>query len=87
MERYGIRGAGTVGKWIKKYDRDKLRNRIIRVETPNDQDQLKAMKKRIRELEKALASTQVNAVLIEAYLEIACERHGEDVEAFKNNTK
>ncbi len=83
MERYGIRGGGTVHRWISKYGRNKLRNRIIRVETPKDQDQVKVLKKRIRDLEKVLADTQVNAVLNEAFFRIACEHHGEDSEAFK----
>ncbi len=84
VKRYGISGAGTVQYWMKKYGRNHLRNRIIRVETPKDRDQMKALKKRIRELEKALADTQVNAVLNEAFFQIVCEEHGiEDPEAFK----
>ncbi len=83
-ERYGVRGGETVENWLKKYGRDHLRNRIVRVETPQDGDQIKALKKRIRDLEKALAATQVNAVLSEAYYQIVCEEHGvEDPEAFK----
>jgi len=83
-QRYGIAGEGTVQGWLKKYGRDHLRNRIVRVETPKDIDQIKALKKRIRDLERTLASTQVKAVLNEAYYQIVCEEHGiEDPEAFK----
>lgn len=83
-ERYGIRGGATVQGWVEKYGRDHLRNRIITVQTPKDRDQVKALKKRIRELEKALADSQVNAVLSEAYFQILCEEHGvEDPEVFK----
>lgn len=83
-EQYGIAGGSTVQGWLKKYGRDHLRSRIIRVETPKDRDQVKALKKRIRELEKALADTQVKAVLSEAFYQIVCEEHGiEDPEAFK----
>ena len=83
-ERYDIRGGGTVEGWLKKYGRDHLRRRIVRVESPKDRDQIKALKKRIRELEKALADTQVKSVLSEAYYQIVCEEHGvEDPEAFK----
>jgi transposase-like protein len=74
--RYGIGGGGTVEGWLQKYGRDHLRNRIIRVETPNDVDQIKALKKRIRELEKALATTQVNVVVSEACFQVVCEEHG-----------
>jgi len=83
-ERYGIAGAETVQRWLKKYGRDHLRNKIVRVESPKDRDQVKALKKRIRQLEKALADSQVRAVLGEAYYQIVCEEHGiEDAEGFK----
>jgi len=81
---YGISGQGTVQAWLSKYGRDHLRNRVLRVETPKDIDQIKALKKRIRELEKVLAATQVKAVVNEAYFQIVCEEHGiEDPEEFK----
>ncbi len=83
VKRYGISCTGTVQHWIRKYGRNHLMNRIIRVETTKDRDQMKELKKRIRELEKALADTQVKAVLNEAYFQILCEEHGiEDPEAF-----
>jgi transposase-like protein len=83
-QRYGISGEMTVQRWLMKYGRDHLRNRIIRVETPKDIDQIKALKKRIRDLEKALAATQVKAVINEAYFQIVCEQHGiDDPEALK----
>jgi transposase len=83
-ERYDIRGGSTVQGWLKKYGRDHLRQRIIRVESPKDRDQMKGLKKRIRDLEKALADTQVNAVLSEAYYHIVCEEHGiKDPDGFK----
>lgn len=74
--RYGIRGGSTVQGWLRKYGKDHLRSKVIRVQTPKDRDQVKALKQRIKELEKALADTQVKAVLNEAYYEIVCEDHG-----------
>lgn len=83
-QRYDIRGSATVKGWLKKYGRDHLRQRIIRVESPKDRDQIKVLKKRIGDLEKALADTQVKAVLNEAYYHVVCEEHGiQDPEAYK----
>jgi hypothetical protein len=48
-----------------------------------EQDETKALRKRVRELEKALADTHMKELLGEAYLEIACKRLGLDVEEFK----
>jgi transposase-like protein len=84
QEKYGIAGNQTINNWLNRYGRYHLINRIIRVETTKDVDQVKALKKRIRELEKALATTQVDYVLNKAYYHIVCEQHGiEDPEEFK----
>ena len=82
--RYGIAGGSTVQGWLKKYGRDHLRTRVVRVETPNEQDQVEALKKRIKKLEKTVAETQVEAVLHKAFYQIVCKEHGiEDPEAYK----
>jgi len=82
--RYGIRGQATVQSWLRKYGKTHLRNKVIKVQTPNDRDQVQALKKRIKELEKSLADTQVSSVLNDSYYQIVCEMHGiTDPEAFK----
>jgi len=82
--RYSIRGAATVQSWLREYGKNHLRSKVITVQPPQDRDQVKAQKKRIRDLEKALADTQVKAVLSEAYYQIVCEHHGiTDPEAYK----
>jgi activator of 2-hydroxyglutaryl-CoA dehydratase len=81
---YGIRGGCTTIKgWLRKYGRDDLMPRRTTITTMAEQDETKALKKRVRELEKALADTHMKELLGEAYLEIACKRLGLDVEEFK----
>jgi transposase len=75
-ECYDIRGGSTVQNWLKKYGKDHLRSRVVTVQTPKDRDETKALKKRVKQLEKALADSQVKAVLNEAYYHIVCEDHG-----------
>jgi hypothetical protein len=41
------------------------------------------LKQRVRDLEKALADTHMKELLGEAYLGIACQRLGLDIEEFK----
>jgi hypothetical protein len=54
------------------------------VERPKEVSEAKRLRKRVRELEKALADANIDARLAEGYLEIACELAGiEDVEEFK----
>lgn len=83
-ERYGIGGSSTISKWIRKYGKNDLAGKVIRVETPKDRDVMKALKTRIRELEKAVADAKVQEVLHKAYFEIVCEKYGvTDPEALK----
>lgn len=74
--RYGIAGGNTVQNWLKKYGKNHLNSKVIKVETPNERDQIKVLKERVKELEKALADTQVDAVLNKAFYQIVCEEHG-----------
>jgi transposase-like protein len=81
--KYGIKGHATVQKWVRKYGNGS-RGKVIRVETPEEIDELKRLKARVRLLEKALADAHVDLALERAFGEIACERAGiKDVEAFK----
>lgn len=71
---YGIRGNGTVERWIRKYGREDLLPKRIRIETMAEVDRLKEARKRIKELEAALADAHIDNCLEHAFLEIACER-------------
>ena len=83
-EAYGIRGAATVPRWLRKYGKEELKGRLIRVETADGRDEYERMKKRICELESALSDTTLDLRIERAYLEVACRRAGiEDVSAFK----
>jgi len=85
-QAYGIGGASTIHQWLRKYGRNDLQGRIIRVERPEERDQLKAQKARIRELERAVADSKVQETLAKAYFEIVCEQFGvRDVAALKKS--
>ena len=83
---YGIGGTSTIHKWLLKYGRRELLGRAIRVEKPEERDQIKALKARIRDLERAVADSKVKEVLANAYFDIVCEQHGvADSEALKKS--
>lgn len=83
QKAYGISGQTTVTKWIRKYGREDLLPKRIRIETMEEVDQLKAARKRIKELEAALADAHVDHCLEHAFLEIACERLEVPMDDFK----
>jgi transposase-like protein len=80
---YGIRGSMTVWKWARKYGREDLVPKIVRVETLNERDELKEARERIRKLETAVADAHLDYCLEKAYLRVACDRMGTDPESFK----
>jgi hypothetical protein len=54
------------------------------VETPQQVDELKRLKERVKRLESLLADANIDLALERAYIQIACERAGiKDIESFK----
>ena len=83
-EFYGIGGSSTVSRWVRTYGKEHLNWKVVRVETPDERNEVRRLKSRIRDLEKALADAKVKEVLSQAYFELACEEFGgSDTEGFK----
>ncbi len=80
---YGINGRSTLQKWIRTYGREDLLPKMVKVVSMNEQDELKTAKRRIRELEAALADAHIDHCLEHAFLEIACERMAVPLDEFK----
>lgn len=82
--KFGITGNGTVEKWLRKYGKNHLLPRVIRVENPNEKRRLEELRKENARLKRALADAHMEGVLYRSWLEVACREFGvEDVEAFK----
>lgn len=75
---YGI-GMGTIYQWIRKYDRSSLMNKHIRIETMEERDKIKELKKRISELKDILVEKDLKLFVNDIYLETIAEELG-----FKN---
>ena len=82
-QHYGVKGTLTIKRWLQKYGRNHLCPKVVRVEKPNEKDQIRALKKEIKELQLALGKTQTHRVLGDSFLKIACDKLGTDVEEFK----
>lgn len=81
---YGIRGVGTVSRWVDHYGKSHLLKKVVRVETTDDRNELKRLKARVRELEGALSDAHLDLRLERSYLALACKAGGDgDVEGFK----
>jgi transposase len=82
-EHYGITGASTIQNWLVKYGRNHLCPKVVRVEKPNEKDQILQLKRQIKQLKEALGQTQAENVINQEFLKMACEQLGKDVESFK----
>ena len=80
--KYGIKGCFTVQAWVRKYGKGS-RGVRIRVEKPDEINELRRLRARVRQLESALADANIDKALERAFLELACERAGLEVEEFK----
>jgi len=81
---YGVKGAETVTLWIRRYGKEHLLQKAVRVMKADEQAEVKALRKRVRELERALADAHLDLKLEAAYVKLACEAAGmKDVAEFK----
>lgn len=80
---YGIGGSMTVPRWVRRYGHEEFFPKRVRIETLKERDELKEARKRIRELEAAIADAHVDYCLEKGYLQVACDRLGVDMADFK----
>ncbi len=81
---YGVRGTATVDAWIRRFGKDHLLGKVVHVMKADEQAEVHALRKQVRELKAALADAHLDSKLDAAYLRIACRTAGiEDVEGFK----
>jgi transposase len=83
---YGINGHATIQRWLRRYGKNHLQAKVVRVQRPDEIDQIRELKQRIAELERALGRTQAENVLHAEYLKQACDALGEAVESFKKKS-
>ena len=72
---YGI-APTTINEWIRKYNRKDLMNTRIKVETKDEITRIKALQKEIEQLKKLLLKKDLDAMVLDSYLEVAAEDLG-----------
>ena len=87
QRKNGIRGSETLVKWIKKYGREDILPKRIRVETMNGIDELKELRKQNKELKAALADAHMDWCISSALLDTACGEMGTTAEALKKTLR
>jgi len=78
-EKYGIKGPSTITTWLKKYGREGSRYKLMVIQTPEEQNRVKQLEKRVQELESALAQLMLDKLMLESLVEVIEEEEGVEV--------
>ena len=76
---YDIKSQPTIYEWLRKYGKNHLINKVVRVEMRDEKDKLKELERQKRELESALAQSHLKNLCLEALIECVEERYEVDV--------
>lgn len=76
--KYGIKGNGTIERWVKEYGWKGLRHQYMVIQKPEEQDEVKALKEKIARLEKVVAQLTLDKYMLETTLEVVEKELGEN---------
>jgi len=76
---YDITGNGTVEKWIRKFGKNHLLSKVVRIEMADEVSKLKQLEKDKQALESALAQTQLKLLAMESLIEVAEREYGIEI--------
>ena len=78
-DRFRIKGTNTIQLWLKKYGRNHLLNKVVRVETRDDINELKRLREENQRLKIAYAELAIDHKLSQKVIEKADEIMGLDL--------
>jgi len=79
LQKYGIGTHNTVTRWVSQYGRSGYRSEVVVIQSVDDQLEFKAMKKRITDLESALAESVLENRILKSTIEVADQALGLDL--------
>ena len=79
QKKYGINGNGTIRRWIERYSLKGLRHKLMIIQSPEEQNQVKELEKQIVQLEKAVARLTLDKLMLETALETVEKEWSVDV--------
>lgn len=79
QRRYGIKGGSTIQKWLCKFGKTHLLNRVVRIETMEEKDKIKHLEEEIRRTKLALADSLLAQRSLEVVIEQANKAYQTDL--------
>lgn len=81
-KKYGIGGVNTIREWVEKYSMQGLRHKLVRIQSAEEANRVRALEAQVQELEQALGRMTLEKLALESELEVLQETYG--VDAKKN---
>lgn len=69
--RYGIGGAHTIERWVKKFGKSRLLNKVVRIETMDERDRVKQLEEELKSVKVALADSMLKNKCLEVIIDEA----------------
>ena len=79
QKRYGIKGATTIKRWVEQYGKEGIRHRMMVIQRPEEQEEVKYLRERNAQLEKVVAQLTLDKVMLESTLKVVEENLGIDL--------
>lgn len=85
---YGCSQSSIHG-WLKKYGKNHLLNKIVRIQTMDEASRIQQLEKQVARLKESLADAHIEQKLTDSFLDLACRELGIDPQEYKKkeNTK
>lgn len=69
--KYSIAGGATIQRWIRMFGKNQLLNKVVKVQTVDEKDQIKELQKQIKQLKEALADAHLEKRCLEVTIQEA----------------
>jgi len=77
--KYGIKGCGTIGNWLRSFGKHHLINKIVRIETMEEKDQIRELQRQLKEAKVALADSLLAQRCLEIVIDEANKEYKTDL--------
>ena len=78
-KKFDISGTATIQAWVKKFGKNHLLNKIVRIETMKDKDRVKQLEEENKRLKVKLAETYMARDCLEGLIKMANEEYKTDL--------
>lgn len=77
--RYGIKGGQTIQNWLRKFGKNHLISKIVRVEMKGEKDRLKELEVELKRVKLALADATLKNDVLETIITLASDHYQTDI--------